>query len=258
MATFVLVPAAWCGGWCWNKVAPLLRAAGHDVYAPTLTGLGERVHLAHPGIDLDTHVTDVVNVLVFEDLTDVTLVGWSYGGMVVTGVADRAPERLAQLVYLDSVVPEDGQSLYDAAEDDGSMRAAYQERIAAAGTPGFLPFRAEGLEARVPDEADRAWMLARIVPHPIATFEQPIRLRNPAGARPAARLRPLHRGPGSRRAGTGLPARAPGPIRAGGSWRWRPTTSRQSAPHARRPTCSSRSCRFRRHRPSAPAGVVTR
>jgi pimeloyl-ACP methyl ester carboxylesterase len=183
MATFVLLPAAWCGGWCWHRVAPLLRAAGHAVYAPTPTGLGERVHLAHPGIDLETHVTDVLNVLFYEDLTDVTLVGWSYGGMVAAGVADRAPERLAQLAYLDAAIPEDGQSLFEAAEDDGSLRAAYQERIAAAGTPGFLPFRTEGLEARVPDDADRAWMVARIVPHPIATFAQPIRLRNPAAAR---------------------------------------------------------------------------
>jgi pimeloyl-ACP methyl ester carboxylesterase len=139
MATFVLVPAGWCGGWCWHKVVPLLRGAGHDVYAPTPTGLGERVHLAHPGNDLETHVADVLNVLVFEDLTDVTLVDWSYGGMVAAGVADRAPERLAQLAYLDAAVPADGQSLYDAAEDDGSLRAAYQERIAAAGTPGFKP-----------------------------------------------------------------------------------------------------------------------
>ena len=103
--------------------------------------------------------------------------------MVGAGVADRAPERLARLAYLDSVVPEDGQSLYDAASDDGSMRAAYQDRIRAAGTPGFLPFRTEGIEGRVPDVTDRAWMLARIVAHPIATFEQPIRLRNPAAAR---------------------------------------------------------------------------
>ena len=190
MATFVLVPAAWCGGWCWAKVAPLLQSAGHTVYAPTPTGLGDRVHLAQPGIDLATHVTDVVNVLNFEDLMDVTLVGWSYGGMIIIGVADRVPDRIAGLVYLDAIVPRAGQSVYDAVEDDGTIRANYQERIETGGTPGFLPFRAAGIEAQIPDDASCAWTLARMVPHPIATFEQPIQLDNPAAARlPRAYIR---------------------------------------------------------------------
>src|SRR5207244_4343977 len=92
LATFVLVHGALGGGWCWRWVMPHLRAAGHEVYAPTLTGLGERVHLASPQVDLDTHIEDVVNVLEFEDLSGVVLVGWSYGGMVVAGVADRVAE----------------------------------------------------------------------------------------------------------------------------------------------------------------------
>src|SRR5215212_9811239 len=104
VATFVLVPGGWCGGWIWKKLSPLLRAAGHDVYTPTPTGLGERAHLARPDVDLDTHILDVVNVVVFEDLRDVILLGWSYGGMVITGVADRAAERLAQLIYFDAAV----------------------------------------------------------------------------------------------------------------------------------------------------------
>ncbi len=108
-ATFVLVHPAWFGGWCWGKVTPLLRDRGHDVYTPTLTGLGERAHLANPEISLATHIEDVVNVLEFEDLQRVILVGNSSGGMVITGVADRVPERLAQVVYLDAFVPEDGQ-----------------------------------------------------------------------------------------------------------------------------------------------------
>lgn len=108
MATFVLVHPAWFGGWCWNKLAPLLRAAGHAVYAPTLTGLGERAHLASPGIGLGTHVDDVMNVLTFEDLDDVILVGNSSAGVVITAVADRAPERIQQVVYLDAFVPTDG------------------------------------------------------------------------------------------------------------------------------------------------------
>ena len=110
MATFVLVHGAFVGGWCWRWVAPYLRAAGHEVHAPTLTGLGERVHLASPQIDLDTHLQDVVNLLHYEDLTGVILVGWSYGGMVVAGVADRVPERIAHVVYFDSDVPRDGDT----------------------------------------------------------------------------------------------------------------------------------------------------
>jgi pimeloyl-ACP methyl ester carboxylesterase len=110
---FVLVHPAWLGGWCWRKTAPLLRARGHDVHAPTLTGLGERAHLVRRDIGLATHVEDVVNVLEFEDLRGVILVGNSSGGMVITGVAERAPERIAQLVYLDAFVPEHGQSLVD-------------------------------------------------------------------------------------------------------------------------------------------------
>src|SRR5438128_128006 len=104
MATFVLVHGAWHGGWCWKRVTPLLRAAGHEVYATTLTGLGERVHLASPNVGLALHVQDVVGVLEYEDLRDVILVGHSYGGIVISGVADRVPERLRHLVYLDALV----------------------------------------------------------------------------------------------------------------------------------------------------------
>ena len=125
MATFVLVAGACCGGWSWTRVAPLLRAAGHAVWTPTLTGLGDRVHLATPDVNLDTHVTDVVNLLVYEDLRDVALVGYSYAGFVIAGVAERAPERLAQLVYGDADVPEDGQSSYDC---DGADAAAAGRR----------------------------------------------------------------------------------------------------------------------------------
>src|SRR3954465_400706 len=134
MATLVLVPGSWAGGWIWKKVTPLLRGAGHAVYTPTLTGLGERVHLARPGITLETHITDVVNLLAFEDLRDVILIGWSYGGMVITGVADQVPERLAQLIYFDATVPHDGQSEYDTLPDPQEQHVAEQE-AEAAGTP---------------------------------------------------------------------------------------------------------------------------
>lgn len=110
MATFVLVQGAFVGGWCWRWVASELRSTGHEVHAPTLTGLGERLHLASPRVDLDTHIEDVANVLRYEDLAGVVLVGWSYGGMAVAGAADRVPERVTHLVYLDSDVPRDGDT----------------------------------------------------------------------------------------------------------------------------------------------------
>jgi pimeloyl-ACP methyl ester carboxylesterase len=123
MTTFVLVHGAGHGGWCWGRVAPLLRAAGHEVVTPTLTGLGERVHLLDGRVDLELHVTDIVNVLRYEDLHDVVLVGHSYGGTVITGAADRAPERVAKLVYLDAAFPGDGQSVADVVEPVEGLRA---------------------------------------------------------------------------------------------------------------------------------------
>ena len=113
MATIVIVPAAFFGGWQWKEVRLALQAAGHEVYTPTLTGLGERSHLASPAIGLDTHVQDVVNVLEHEDLRDVVLVGHSYGGMVVTAVADRAADRVTRLVYVDAALPRDGECGFD-------------------------------------------------------------------------------------------------------------------------------------------------
>src|SRR5262245_22022665 len=113
MSTYVLVHGAWGGSFGWRKVRPLLQAAGHVVVTPSLTGLGERVHLAAPEVNLSTHIQDVRNAIWFEDLTDIILVGHSYGGMVVAGVADVLPERIAHLVFLDAFQPADGQSLYD-------------------------------------------------------------------------------------------------------------------------------------------------
>src|SRR5437764_8833612 len=115
VATYVLVHGGGHGGWCYQRVARILRSAGHDVYTPTLTGLGERSHLMRPGIDLDTHILDIVNVLHYEDLRDVILVGHSYGGMVITGAADRASDRVGRLVYLDAANPKNGESLVDVA-----------------------------------------------------------------------------------------------------------------------------------------------
>ena len=115
MATYVLVHGGGHGGWCYQRVARLLRAEGHDVYTPTLTGLGERAHLFDDRVDLDRHVADVAAVLRVEDLRDVILVGHSYGGMVITGAADREADRVGRLVYLDAATPVHGQSLVDVA-----------------------------------------------------------------------------------------------------------------------------------------------
>ena len=110
MATFVLVHGGWHGGWCWQKVIPFLEAAGHEVYAPTLTGLAERASELSPDVGLDTHIQDIVGLLQEKNLHGVILVGHSYGGMVITGVADRLPGRLAHLVYLDALVPQNGDA----------------------------------------------------------------------------------------------------------------------------------------------------
>ena len=167
MATFVLVHGGWAGGWQWREIATRLRAASHDVYTPTLTGLGERVHLAHPDVDLDTHIQDILMVLEYEDLHEVILVGYSYSGMVVTAVAERAPERLAQLVYLDAFVPSDGESL---ATMIGSELVAILEQVAQAYGDGW----------RIPHDPPDA---PRRTPQPVKPMYQPVTVTNPAAAR---------------------------------------------------------------------------
>ncbi len=112
-ATFVLVHGAWHGGWCWVRVARLLREAGHLVFTPSLTGLGDRAHLARPEVDLTTHVHDIAGLLDMEEIEDAILVGHSYGGMVISGAAAQAPTRAAHLVYLDAFVPRAGQAVMD-------------------------------------------------------------------------------------------------------------------------------------------------
>jgi pimeloyl-ACP methyl ester carboxylesterase len=177
MATYVLVHGGAHGGWCYRKVAPLLRRAGHEVSVPTLTGLGERSHLASPDVDLDMHIRDICAVLHYEDLRDVILVGHSYGGMVITGVADRASDRIGKLVYLDAANPVNGQSLVD-------ITGTTIEGLRPAGKvvngvelvlfPGTEPLPHYG----VTDPDDIAWMEQRLVPHPWKCFEQALELTN--------------------------------------------------------------------------------
>jgi pimeloyl-ACP methyl ester carboxylesterase len=175
MATFVLVHGGGHGGWCYAKVAPRLRQAGHEVYTPTLTGLGERSHLMGSHVDLDLHVRDVVAVLHYEDLHDVILVGHSYGGMVITGVADRAADRIGRIVYLDAANPVHGQSLVDVA---GPVIEAVRPdgRVIDGVELVLLPSPDAGLLYGVTDADDLAWMAERLTGHPWACFEQPLLL----------------------------------------------------------------------------------
>lgn len=173
MTAFVLVHGAWHGGWCWRRVLPVLRAAGHVAHAVTLTGCGERAHLLAPGIRLATHVDDVLAVVACEELADVVLVGHSYAGMVITGAADRllrdAPGTLAALVYLDAVTPHAGESW--SSQHPPETVAARVEAARAAGGVALPPPDAEvfGLAG-----ADRDWVNRRLTPQPFGVYQDPL------------------------------------------------------------------------------------
>ncbi len=161
----VSVHGAWAGGWQMKKVVPLLEARGYEVHCPTLSGLGERFHTATPDIGLETHIQDIVNYILFADLHHVILLGHSYGGMVITGVADRIPERIARLVYLDAFLPENGESALN-------VRRGLPEIMAKHTRDGFVqPWWLK------PDKP-----FPRDVPHPLKTMTDPIVLKNPAAA----------------------------------------------------------------------------
>jgi pimeloyl-ACP methyl ester carboxylesterase len=177
MATIVLDHGGGHGGWCFKPLARLLRNKGHDVYAPTLTGLGERAHLFRAGVDLDCHVNDIVALLHYEDLRNVVLVGHSYGGMVITGAADRASDRVGHLVYLDAMAPKDGQSLVDVAGP--FMAAARSDSRIVDGVEMCLFPSAETLPFYgVVDPRTLDWMRTLLTPHPWRCFEQPLQLTN--------------------------------------------------------------------------------
>ena len=184
MATFVIVHGAFGGGWEWTPVAQALRQSGHEVYTPTLSGMGERSHLG-PGVGLATHVEDIVAVLEFEDLRNVVLCGASYGGMAVSAAAGQVPERISLVVYIDALIPRDGESGLDLLppgfgetvradpDGDGWVRVP----------PAILP--PEGL---IPEE-ERAHYVARLRPQPIATFTEPLRLNGALDRLPRAFIR---------------------------------------------------------------------
>ena len=172
-ATYVLVHGAWHGSWCWQRVRKNLRDAGQQVFTPTLTGLGERSHLNSAAVDLSMHIADVVNLLRWEDLSDVILCGHSYGGMVISGAADRVPERIRALVYLDAFVPEDGECLFDFLSPELAQPMRLQAQTAGGGWK-VPPIPAERFNINL---EDAAWVNAQCTFQSIASFEEPVELK---------------------------------------------------------------------------------
>jgi pimeloyl-ACP methyl ester carboxylesterase len=168
--TFVLVHGAWHGGWCWRRVSDLLERKGHKVFSPTLTGVGERSHLMSKDVVLDTHITDIVNVLKWEDLTNVCLVAHSYGGWPVSGALEQVLDRVSAVVYLDAFMPEDGQRGFDFASEFSrkALLAAVEK-----GEPGRPGPTAEAFHV---NEKDRAWVDSKLTPQPNGVALQPIKL----------------------------------------------------------------------------------
>ncbi len=174
MTTFVFVHGAWGGSWGWTNFARLMRAAGHEVFTPSLTGQGERTHLGGPNVNLTTHILDVENTIKYEGLTDIALVGHSYGGMVVTGVADRVPEVIRQLIYVDAFLPQDGESCFDLGGAGGPERATIVDgwKVMPMARPA------------TPELKARAW---RMSPQPVGTLEEKVHLSMPLEQRAFSR-----------------------------------------------------------------------
>jgi pimeloyl-ACP methyl ester carboxylesterase len=176
--TFVLVHGAWHGGWCWSRVADRLRAAGHQVFTPTQTGLGERKHLLSKDITLDTFRTDIVNVIEAEELSKIVLVGHSFGGLAISGVADVMPERIRHLVYLDSLVVEGGKSPFDSLPADV---VAARRKLAEESSGGLSLPNPPPSVFGVSDAADTEWVKRQLTPHPLATYTSKQNIKGPVG-----------------------------------------------------------------------------
>ncbi len=184
MSTFLLVHGAWHSGRAWERVVPLLEAAGHRAFAPSLTGYGDKAHLLSPEVGLETHVADVVGLIREEDLTDVVLVGHSYAGLVISSVANDVPERIAHLVYLDAMVPEHGETGVDVQPVTQHLidQAAAQAATSDSGwrIPPLPEMPAPLGLFGVTDPADAAWLRATLSDQPARCLQQPVRLDNPA------------------------------------------------------------------------------
>ena len=168
--TFLVCHGAWSAGWAWKKMHPLMQAAGHRLVTPSYTGLGERSHLANPSIDLETHIRDILNVIQYEDLRDIVLVGHSYGGMVATGVADRARDKVSQLIYIDAFVPGDGQSLLDL----NQAAVLRMQELTQSGSWRVPPNPTPSDTS----PADVEWLAPRRVDMPIKCFEAKLKLES--------------------------------------------------------------------------------
>lgn len=164
--TFVLVHGAWHGGWCWRQVSDALVKQGHRVFAPTLTGLGERSHLLNKSINLTTHITDIANVIQYEDLSNVVLVGHSYGGIIISGVAERLADRISSIVFLDAFLPEDGETLLQ--KSSPGFVAAINTAIEK-GESGIKPPPAAAFGVL---EKDRAWVDGKTSAQPVGTYTE--------------------------------------------------------------------------------------
>ena len=181
MATFVLVHGAWHGSWCWKRVRKALQAQGHEVFTPTLTGVGERSHLLAPQVNLNTHIDDIVNFIRWEELSGVVLCGHSYAGCVISGVVDRIPDRIGELVYLDAFLLEDGECLYDTLPPAQKAMQLELTRLHGEGWK-VPPIPAEVFGVNV---GDRAWVDRQCTPQPVAAFQQAIKLEGAGAAIPA-------------------------------------------------------------------------
>ncbi len=179
--TFLFVHGAWHGGWCWRATERALQAKGHETHAPTLTGLGERLHLAHAGITPDSHVEDILAVIKWRELNDIALVGHSYGGLIISGVASQVPEKIKTLVYLDAFAPEvSGRSIF--ADANPERMTAFEAEV---GENGFM-VEPDLFEAWTDDPKKREWLRSMCTPHPIGSFRHGVTLtdrRNEIGDR---------------------------------------------------------------------------
>lgn len=213
MTTFVLVHGAWGGSYGFRYLRGPLREAGHEVFTPSLTGIGERVHLSSPQVNLTTHVTDVVNTILYEDLADIVLLGYSYGGMVVTGALEHIADRVAHLVYLDAFKPADGESLADLSG------APYRAPAIGPGAAWLVPPLWRAME----DEEAADWFGSRRSPHPVGCFTEPVRLRKPLEEYPFSRtyIKALQEAPRPDNLGPSAFWRAAEAVKGDPAWRYR-------------------------------------
>lgn len=221
MTTYVLVHGAWSGAHGFHLVRPLLRAEGHEVFTPSLTGIGERVHLASPQVDLTTHIQDVVHAVVYEDLTDIVLLGFSYGGFVVTGALEHIADRVRHLVYVDAFVPSDGDTAQSLAGWD-------LDDMMGLGPRWLLPPTPREYE----DPAEGVWANPRRVPHPIGCFTEAVRVSQPVEDRPFSRTYVLATGE-PREGGVAAFWAAGDRARESTAWRYHEITSNHMIPNNR-------------------------